>query len=100
MNWYEENERRTVKTLMGPECTRCAEGVLWVQGNQWNSLWVQGALAKSKTQWFDGRDKWGVWDWSQDVNEYRTREYHYNYSYLYSTEGHSMSHRIMEPGEL
>ena len=23
-------------------------------------------------------EKSGVWDWSQDVNEYRTREYHYN----------------------
>ena len=49
-----------VKTLTGPECTTCAEGVLWVQGNPWNSLWVQGTLVKSKRQWFNERDKWGV----------------------------------------
>ena len=67
-----------VKTLTGSECTMCAKRVLWVQGDQWNSLWMQGALAKSKSQWFNGRDKWGVWDWSQDVNKYRTSEYHYN----------------------
>ena len=44
---------------------------------QWKSLWVYEALAKSKRQWSMEEQK-GFWGLSQEVNEYRTREYHYN----------------------
>ena len=77
-----------VKTLMGPECTMCAKGVTvgskvisgihsGFKGDQWDSLWVQGPSQRARGSG-SMEEESGIWNWSQDVNKYRTREYHYN----------------------
>ena len=67
-----------VKSLMGLGCTTCAKGLLWgARLSVEVTLGLEGLLqrARDSSQWKSKGDPLGL---SQEVNEYRTREYHYN----------------------